>query len=181
MNEELEVLKIVTGRLAQAGIPYMITGSVAGNFYAMPRMTRDIDIVIDLAEPDVRRIVEMFRDDFYVDGAAVQQAARERGMFNIIHSAHVVKVDFVVRKDSEYRREEFSRRRPIRVEGTEMFLVAPEDLILSKLEWAKDTRSEIQLADVRNLLEAVEGLDRHYLLEWAKKLSVEALYRDMGG
>ena len=45
--EELELLKLVCQRLEEAGIAYMLTGSLAANFYAVPRMTRDIDIVIE--------------------------------------------------------------------------------------------------------------------------------------
>jgi len=34
VTEELEVLTIVAGRLEAAGIPYMVTGSFAANYYA---------------------------------------------------------------------------------------------------------------------------------------------------
>jgi hypothetical protein len=54
--EELEVLTIVTGRLAAAGIPYMVTGAVAASYYAVPRMTRDIDLVVELSARDVDRV-----------------------------------------------------------------------------------------------------------------------------
>jgi hypothetical protein len=57
--------------------------------------------------------------------------------------------------------------------------VSAEDLILSKLEWAKDSRSEVQLNDVRNLLKYVKGLNRSYLTRWAKALGVVTLYREV--
>lgn len=168
-------------RLADAGIPYMVTGSTAANFYAVPRMTRDIDIVVELSERDVGRVVEIFQEDFYMEREPVLEAIRGRGAFNIIHTAHVIKVDFVVRKDSDYRREEFSRRRRVAVEGHDLFMVAPEDLIISKLDWARETRSEVQLADVRNLLACVEGLDRDYLAHWTNRLGLDSLYREVSG
>ena len=181
MSEELEVLKVVTGRLAGAGIPYMVTGSIATNFYAVPRMTRDIDIVVELAEEDADRVVALFQDDFYIDSEAVESAVRAKTIFNMIHNGFIIKVDMVVRKNTDYRREEFSRRRCVSVEGHEVQIVAPEDLILSKLEWAKDSRSEVQLDDVRNLLANVSDLDRDYLGRWAGRLGVESLYREVGG
>ena len=46
MTEELEVLSIVTRRLDSAGIGYMVTGSMAASYYAVPRMTRDVDLVV---------------------------------------------------------------------------------------------------------------------------------------
>ena len=179
MSEELDVLKTVTGRLAGAGIPYMVTGSMAMNFYAVPRMTRDIDLVVELSERDADRVVHLFREEFYVDPETVQRAIGTKGMFNIIHNAYVLKVDFVVRKDSDYRREEFARKRPVFLQGREVFLVAPEDLILSKLEWAKDNRSALQLDDVRNLVRSVQELDKDYLARWANRLGIEALYREV--
>lgn len=176
MSEELEILKLVTGRLAAAGIPYMVTGSIAVNFYALPRMTRDIDLVIEIDEREADRIVALFEDQFYVDPDMVSRAVATRGMFNVIHTASVVKVDLIVRKHTEYRRTEFARRRRIVVEGQEIWIVAPEDLILSKLEWAKDSRSELQLDDVRNLLLSVPDLDKDYLARWADRLGIGSLY-----
>jgi len=171
-SEELEMLKEVARRLKQAGIAYMVTGSVAANFYAVPRMTRDIDIVVELSDRDIGRFIRIFQKDFYLEPETVQAAVKNKGMFNLIQNEYVIKIDFVVRKDSEYRRKEFSRRRKISVDGQSFYVVAPEDLILSKLDWAKDTRSEVQLTDVRNLLKSVKGLDRRYLARWVKRLGV---------
>lgn len=181
MSEELEVLKTVARRLDDLGVPYMVTGSMAVNYYAVPRMTRDIDVVVELSGGDADRLCEAFEGDFYVDRDAVRRAVEEQGLFNLIHGASVVKVDFVVRKESEYRRVEFSRRRRIRVEDQELSAVAPEDLIVSKLDWARETRSEVQLADVRNLLACVPGLDEAYLAHWTGRLGLDTLYRELRG
>jgi hypothetical protein len=169
VTEELEVLTIVAGRLEAAGIAYMVTGSFAANYYAVPRMTRDIDLVVELSAGDADQFCGLFEGDFYLDRAAVRAAIASRGAFNLIHLAHVVKVDCIVRKDSEYRRTEFARQRRSRIEGYEVALVAPEDLIISKLDskldLMRETRSEVQLADVRNLLRSMPDLDKHYLVQ----------------
>ncbi|MBI2361452.1 MAG: hypothetical protein HYV04_21510 [Deltaproteobacteria bacterium] len=179
VSEELEVLTEVARRLEQAGIAYMVTGSIAANFYTVPRMTRDIDIVVELSERDVSRFIPLFAKDYYLDPEAVDRAVKAKGMFNLIHTEYVIKVDFVVRKDSPYRRKEFSRRKKVSVDDRFLYVVAPEDLILSKLDWAKDSKSEVQMTDVRNLLRSVAGLDRRYLVRWAKQLGVESLYREV--
>jgi hypothetical protein len=100
-------------------------------------------------------------------------------MFNLIQHEYVIKIDFVVRNDSPYRPREFSRRKKVSVDGQGLYLVAAEDLILSKLVWAKDSRSELQLSDVRNLLKSVKRLNRRYLARWAKELGVQSLYREV--
>src|SRR5712691_2359468 len=74
MSEELEVLKIVADRLRGASIAYMVTGSVAMNHYAVPRMTRDIDLVVELSSADVDRVCRLFEADFDVDRQAVHRA-----------------------------------------------------------------------------------------------------------
>lgn len=179
VSEELEVLTEVARRLEQAGIAYMVTGSIAANFYTVPRMTRDIDIVVELSERDVSRFIPLFAKDYYLDPEAVDRAVKAKGMFNLIQTEYVIKIDFVVRKDSPYRRKEFSRRKKVSVDDRFLYVVAPEDLILSKLDWAKDSKSEVQMTDVRNLLRSVAGLDRRYLVRWAKQLGVESLYREV--
>jgi hypothetical protein len=138
MIGELDVLKIVTKKLDSADIPYMVSGSIAGNFYTTPRMTRDIDIVIQVQDTDAERIYSLFSDEFYADKDMIRDAIRKKSMFNIIHNEGIVKVDFIVRKDSEYRKLEFVRRRSIPFEGIEINIVSAEDLIISKLYWAKE-------------------------------------------
>jgi hypothetical protein len=179
MSDELVVLKSVAARLGEAGIPYMVTGSMAANFYAVPRMTRDIDLVVELSERDVDRVTQLFQEEYYIDRDMVQRAVRDHAMFNMIHNALVVKVDCVVRKETEYRREEFARRRARSIADQEIFIVSPEDLILSKLDWAKESRSQMQLDDVRNLLGSVHGLDTAYLNRWADQLGLATLYQEV--
>jgi hypothetical protein len=179
MSDELEALKEVTRRLDRAKIAYMVTGSIATNLYTIPRMSRDIDIVVELSEKDLSRFIPGFEADYYLDPETVRDAVKRRGMFNLIHNEYIIKIDFVVRKDTPYRRREFSRRKKVAVDDRDLYVVSPEDLILSKLDWAKDSRSEVQLNDVRNILKDVKGLNRSYLTRWAKALGVEALYREV--
>ena len=122
MTEELDVLAIVTERLESAQMSYMVTGSMAANYYAVPRMTRDIDIVVELSTADIDQLYELFQGDFYVDRDTVRTAIAEQSVFTLIHMERVVKVDFIVRKDSEYRRTELARRRRVSAEGRQMLL-----------------------------------------------------------
>lgn len=175
MSEQLDLLMLVASRLEAAGIRYMVSGSTAMNFYAEPRMTRDIDLVVELVPEDARRVVELLGAQFYVDEDAVRDAIERRTMFNAIEMEKVLKVDFIVRKDEPYRIEELARRRRIPLAGGEVWSVSPEDLILSKLVWSKASgESELQLRDVRNLL-ASFPLDGHYLETWAARLDVADL------
>lgn len=175
MNE-IDVVRDISRKFEQAGIPYMLTGSMAMNYYAQPRMTRDIDVVIALAPDDVAAVIELFGPEYYVSPASIREALAYESMFNLIHQASVIKVDCIVRKSSAYRQQEFERRQPITIQSFSTFIVSKEDLILSKLFWAKDSHSEMQLRDVRNLLST--GSDAAYLDQWASELGVADLLEE---
>lgn len=172
MDEQLEFVKQIALRLASAEINYMMTGSMAMAVYATPRMTRDIDVVIESRPEHVDTIVRLFETDCYVSRDAVRQAIETQGMFNVIHNEWIIKADFIVCKDSPYRLVEFGRRREIDVQGTPVAVVAPEDLILSKLDWARESGSELQRRDVQNIIAAVGDLDWDYLEQWAGQLQL---------
>lgn len=175
MSEEIEVLKLVIERLESAGIDYMITGSIALALYATPRMTRDIDIVVQISVKEVNVVIDLFQDDFYIMRESVKEAVQNEGMFNIIHNDSLVKIDLIVRKSSEYRKEEFARRQTTNIDGLKINVVSPEDLILSKLVWAKPSESELQYRDVRIMLRSCNNLNFEYLKKWARELGVDDL------
>lgn len=179
MSAELDLLLLVTARLDAAAIPYMLSGSMALSIYAEPRMTRDIDIVLEIGANDVDTIHEAFRTDFYCDRDMIADAVAHRSAFNLIHNRTVIKVDCIVRKDTPYRRVELARRRPVTIAGRVVQVVAPEDLVLSKLAWARPSRSEVQLRDVRSVIACVPDLDWQYLERWAAELEVGALLAEV--
>ncbi len=167
---ELDVLRIVSERLSAQGLDYMLTGSFAMAWYATPRMTRDLDIVVALQERDVDALVAALMADFYVDREAASLAVRTERLFNLMHLASGIKVDLIIRKSSEYRQVEFARRVPVRSGDLQSWVVTREDLILSKLEWARETGSELQKRDVRALLAG--PVDMAYLGCWAERIGV---------
>lgn len=179
MPDQLSVLKLVTARLDAAHIPYMITGSIAAGYYAQPRFTRDIDLVVELQPDDAERLALLFRDQFECDARAIRTAIERQSMFNLIHTEAIVKVDLIARKSTPYRLEEFGRRRSALIDGCPMWMVSPEDLILSKLLWAKESHSEFQLRDIRHIISAQPGLDWPYVESWAESLNVIGLLREV--
>jgi len=177
MQNELDIVCDVSHRLDEAKISYMLTGSMAMNYYAQPRMTRDIDVVVALRPMDAERLVKLFSPDYYVSSEAVNSSIANQSMFNLIHNESVIKVDCIVRKQNEYRLTEFNRRQRIKIQDFETWIVSKEDLILSKLFWAKDSRSETQLGDVKNLF--ATGCDRAYIERWTTELGLATLWGEV--
>ena len=176
MQNELDIVRDVSRRLEQGGLAYMLTGSMAMNYYAQPRMTRDIDLVIALAPQDTDTVVRLFTPDYYVSREAVRSSIAHESLFNLIHQESVIKVDCIVRKRTPYRLAEFARRQRITIEDFSTWIASKEDLILSKLWWAKDSRSELQLRDVKNLVGT--GCDAAYIERWTHELGLHSLWQD---
>ena len=146
------------------------------NYYEQQRMTRDIDIVVALESGAAETIVREFSPDYYVPRDADSSAIENRGMFNLIHQESVIKVDCIVRKNAAYRHEEFDRRARVLIEDFSTWIVSKEDLIISKLDWARDSRSELQMGEVRNLL--LTGYDEDYVARWTGELGLTDLWEE---
>ena len=179
MSEELELLREVGNKLDNLQIDYMITGSIAANYYSIPRMTRDIDIVIELHQKDVPNLFKAFASDYYIDEISVGDAVKESSIFNIIHNTRQIKIDFICKKSTVYRKVEFERRIKVELDDFSIWLVSAEDLVLSKLDWAKESRSEMQIKDVLNLIRSSPEMDKAYLRHWASQLGISDLLEEV--
>lgn len=170
---ELEILKDVVKKLALNKIEYMISDSTAMNFYSIPRMTRDIDIVISINSNSIDKIFDIFKDDYYIDREDIKDAIKNETMFNIIHLKEVFKIDFIIRKSNEYRILEFKNKKRMQFDGIDIYIVSIEDLIISKLYWAKDSESEIQIGDAKRLIK--NDFNYEYVKKWCSQLGISFL------
>jgi hypothetical protein len=170
-----ELLAEVVGRLDGSGIPHMLAGSVASTYHGEPRTTQDIDLVIDPDERSLAAFAGSFDPvRFYVGNA--MDALRRREQFNVIDTLTGWKVDLIIRKDRPFSREEFARRRFVRIGGVDTWTASAEDTVLAKLEWLDQGGSDRQLRDVVGILAVQRGaLDEAYLDLWAADLGVTDL------
>jgi hypothetical protein len=177
MAEDIfSVFSEVTRRLESANVPYMVVGSVASMIYGEPRLTKDMDLVIDLLPAGARRLAELFPlDEFYCPPEeALSAELAERGQFNLIHHSTGIKVDLIVRKTTEHAVVEFSRRRREPLwEDYDAYIASPEDVIVKKLQHFRDGGSEKHLRDIRGILAHCE-LDDGYLQGWIRRLGLES-------
>ncbi len=180
MQEMIDIALLVAQRLTSANIPYMISGSVAASFYAVPRMTNDVDIVVQLYKKDKEQLLRLFSSDFYISSDSIDDAFAGVGMFNIIHNASVSKCDMILLKDDAFSRSAFSRSLVIEFEGTPLKVISPEDLIIQKLLWKRETGSELQWIDIQRLIESKkESLDKEYLFQWGRELGLSNALKEI--
>ncbi len=171
--KQFELLRLLVSLLNEAEIRYMVVGSFASTFYGEPRMTRDIDLVVDPSLESIALVVERLgsleEGRFYVGDA--QTAVTNRDMFNVIDNVTGWKVDLIVRKGRAFSQSELDRRVAAQLGGVDVFVSSAEDTVLAKLEWGSKSGSDRQFSDAVAVIRAQE-LDREYMELWATELGI---------
>ena len=165
--------------MEKAGIQYMLTGSIASSLQGEPRATHDIDIVVLIEQGSINPLMLSFPPpEFYLDRQSIISAVSQHGMFNLLDVRGGTKVDFWLLTDDPFDKSRFSRRRRRPVFNHNLFVSTPEDTILSKLRWAKESGgSEKHLLDALRVYEVqYHMLDQSYLQAWVEKLQVKDLW-----
>ena len=180
MNESsvLTVVLRVIDTLEGLSVPFHLGGSFASTIHGIPRQTANVDIVVDLAAPAGKDLVNALSGDFYVDQHAVDDAITRGSCFNAIHLASGFKVDFFVMGRRQYDRVELQRSvmQQIVADPPRWAPVkSAEDVILRKLQWFEEGGrvSERQWKDVLGVLKTQgDRLEVAYLEEWARRLGL---------
>lgn len=165
--------------LERAGIPYMVTGSLASSAHGRIRASEDFDIVIAPSPVQLRNFVAAFpSDQYYADEEDAFESFKHTLQFNIIDFATTWKVDLIFKKSREFSRVEFDRRQTHVIGGVRVQITSPEDILIAKLEWAKLGESERQIEDAAGVIERQgANLDRAYVEYWVDQLDLRTQWR----
>jgi len=177
MTEEIESLKRVVELLNKGKYEYVLTGSMALSFYAVPRMTRDADILIKLFIKDADGFFKIFSGEYYIDKNMLDDSLKSRMLFNMLDKKTFFKIDLIFKTRDEFEDMVFQRKIKMQINSLEVYVISIEDLMIAKLNWAKDSFSEMQLNDVRQL--AKSDFDKDYVLSWVRKLNLENIYKKL--
>jgi hypothetical protein len=178
--EPSDLLRHTVAALEKLGTRYFVTGSTASIFFGEPRLTNDLDIVVDLREGDVERFCADFpQPEFYLSEEAVRRAITQKGIFNILHPASGLKVDVIVPADTMFNRSRFARVQRLRAEADlQVSFTSAEDLIVKKMDFFREGGSEKHLRDIAGILKiSGESLDYDYIESWAENLGLETIWR----
>ena len=169
-NELKEFFTYVINVLERLNIPYMVVGGFAAIFYGEPRLTLDVDIVVDMRPEHIRPFVEAFPiPDFYVSEEGIQDSLAHRYPFNVIQPTTGAKVDLVPLPRDSFTRAAFRRRQRLEYDeaGRTAVFITPEDIIVAKLIAFRTTESDRHLRDARGVL----------VTQWGE-LDLEAIRRN---
>ncbi len=175
-----DVFRRIATALDQAGIGYMLSGSFASAHYGAPRSTQDIDLVIEATPAQLRAFVEALSgNEYYADLDSALEAHKRQSMFNVIDLATGWKIDLIIRKSRAFSQEEFRRRQRVSLHDVPLFLASAEDVVISKLEWAKLAQSRRQIEDAAAVLRVRwDALDHSYLAKWITELDLKKEWDD---
>ena len=176
---QADLLRYVVTSLEEAGIEYMITGSIASSLQGEPRATHDLDVVVAVRDADVAAVLLAFPSPrFYVDEGAIAEAIRTEGMFNVIDVSEGDKVDFWMLTDEPFDRSRFGRRIRESALGFGFEVSSPEDTILAKLRWSRLSGGTAKpYVDALRVYEVQQAIvDHPYISDWAQRLGVEDLW-----
>jgi hypothetical protein len=172
--------------LEAADIPYFVSGSFASAAHGVPRSTNDIDIVIAPTEEQVEALLRQFPSESYAtDLEDARDAFARKSLFNVVDYSTSWKVDFIVSDLSAFDLTRFARKSVVNIAGVRLYAASPEDILVTKLWWAKLGESERQIRDAAGIL-TVQGraLDWAYIEKWVGLLQLEHQWsaaRDLTG
>ena len=168
-----QLLRKITKILQDLKISYAITGGFAVAVWGKPRFTADIDIIVKLASENIKPLSKALvavDKDVYISEEAIKEALKRKSEFNFIHPQTGLKIDFWVTggKADIYGRLKLEKAMAKKVGKQKIFFVSPEDLILSKLLWFKESQSSRHLEDIKTILDNQKlKLNLNYLKKWA--------------
>ncbi len=177
-----KLLASIVGLFDKQGIPYMLTGSLVSSLYGEPRSTHDIDVVVALSGSSSKKLIDAFPSPrFYVEESSILSAIDQKGMFNIIDSSEGDKIDCWILTDESFDQSRFLRRKTEELFGMKVSVTTPEDTVLAKLKWAKESGgSQKHFTDALRVYEVQhEILDFSYLKLWVETLHVRELWEKM--
>jgi hypothetical protein len=176
---QIDVLRHTLAVLECEKILYAIVGSYASGVWGDPRMTLDVDVVVQIDAQHVDPLLASFpAGEYYVSRAAVEEVVRLQSQFNVIHPTSGQKVDFMVTGPNHWAQPQLARRIRITLLPDCEGYVAPDDVILGKLVYFQEGGSEKHLRDIRGILQRSGQLvDREYLGQAAERHGVADVWR----
>nr|HID12709.1 hypothetical protein [Anaerolineae bacterium] len=162
--------------LERLDIPYMVVGGFAAIFYGEPRLTLDVDILVDMKWHHVAPFVAAFPiPDYYASEEGIHDSLQRCYPFNVIQPSTGAKVDLVPLPHDPFTRAVFRRRQRLEYDeaGHTAVFITPEDIVVAKLRAFQETGSDRHLRDARGVLVTQwEDLDLETVRRRARALGI---------
>jgi hypothetical protein len=172
----IESLTIVANALHDLGVQYAVTGSVASSIHGESSSTYDADVILLAGAKQAAALSAKLQPRFYAPEDMLMEAAEKQSFTNVVDNRTSFKVDLSFIGGDAFLVEVLRRRVqcPIGKSNQEFWFVTPEDVILMKLLWRKETKSSKQWDNALSVARFKGArMDWLYLFEQARTLGIE--------
>jgi hypothetical protein len=187
MSPPPDIYRRLLHPLNTTGLPYFVTGGLAAILYGEPRLTNDVDVVLQLEASQASRLIATFpAQEYYVPPIEVlrDEAGRpEGGHFNILHLESALRADiYCLGTEDALGNWALTRRRRLAVAGEEIAVAPIEYVILRKLQYHLMGGGDRHVRDIQAMLRlSSDQVDRLELTRWLDHLGLNAeWYRATG-
>jgi len=163
---EKDHIKKLISTLNKQKIHYAFTGAFAVSYYGFPRLSTDIDILIEKNKTKLLKLLNQLQSSGYdVAEKDVLRAIEECSHFPVFHKEKTVPYfDFKIACEKD-ETSSIQDCKTINYHGLKCRIVSVEDLIIKKLEWN-------DIKDVELILIRCKKIDMKKLEKMSKEKSV---------
>ena len=158
--------------LEAAQVPYMIVGSLSSNFYGLARSTKDVDFVVQLGDTRLSAVLAQLGPEFQLNRQVTFETITGtiRHVVDVAHIAY--RIELFQLSTDPHDQVRFQRRGRHFVPHLNAFAFLPtvEDVIITKLNWSRNSQRGKDREDVRDVI-AVQGdrIDWNYVHPWCEQ------------
>jgi hypothetical protein len=169
MNTD-EVVSSVIAILNGQNVPYMIVGSLATNFYCVPRSTQDGDFVVQAPLGKLASAISQASGQLKFDRQIGFESVTATKKIVLHTLEHDFEIELFELSNDEHDQARFARRINVELLGASAWIATIEDMIVTKLRWSETAGREKDRLDLRNLI-AVQynSIDWPYVESWTEK------------
>lgn len=167
--------------LESESIDYLVAGSLSSSAYGIPRSTQDADLVLSVDAAGIDRVADRLGPDFELDPQISFESVTGTLRYIVSVPSVPFKIELFLLSEDEHDQERFRRRKRFTTPHVgEVWLPAPEDVIVMKLRWAKNASRGKDWEDVQSVLAVQkEFLDWDYLRGWTERHGTEQLLNEI--
>ena len=179
----IELIHTFIRPLNEHGVRYIITGSVAAMVYGEPRLTNDVDVVVDIKLADINKLIQAFPEsDYYLPPIEVIETELlrgSRGHFNIICQHSMLKADIYLMGADSIQLWGMGDARILEIDDQQISFAPPEYVIIRKLEFYREGHSEKHLRDIASMLaESSSEIDQETLQKHIAQLGLQPQWQE---
>lgn len=176
-----DIALTVVDALERLQIPYMFVGSFSSNFWGIPRSTKDADFVIELRDQSAAAIGELPGPGSRLDPQMSFETLTATMRYPIRHEASAFTVELSLLGEDSHDLARFGRRLAKPLGHKTVCVATAEDVIVTKLRWAKGGKRQKDIDDVKDVIEVqtATNLDLAYIRHWCDQHTTPELFEQL--